>query len=132
MKRAAWGARAAVVCLLLALTIPVLAQEAGSDFVGTVTLRNGQSFSGVIKLAELGVVLGSGVGNLLPGYGQMNLQAGDQQVSIQARDIASIEADWGDGAASTVAASTTGVTSGSAATGASATTGAGASTLGTG
>jgi hypothetical protein len=92
MSHLTWRSGVVLAALLISLSAAV-AQDA-SDFVGTVTLRSGQAYTGVIKLAELGVVLGSGVGNLRDEYGLVKLKTGDQEVAITGRDIKSIDADW--------------------------------------
>ncbi len=80
--------------LLLQLSGRVGAQEAAPLFGGTVTLRSGAALTGAIKVAELGVVLGSGVGSVQTDYGAFRLRAGDGEVTIAGRDVASVDVDW--------------------------------------
>ena len=80
--------------LLIWGCFPAAAQDAAGEFRGTVVLRSGETLSGVIKLAEFGVVLGSGVGSLRQEYGSLRLTTAEGDVTIPARDINIVDADW--------------------------------------
>ena len=84
---------AAVILAALILTTVLFAQET-APLTGTVTLRGGQTLSGVIRIAELGVVPGSGIGTLLAGGGAFTLRVGGEQRSVPAADLAVMEATW--------------------------------------
>jgi hypothetical protein len=83
----------AVLLLGLSWTLVALAQQAG-ELEGTVTLRGGQTLTGKIQLAELGVVEGAGIGNSLPGHGALVVKVGDRTERIAGDDVASIEVEW--------------------------------------
>lgn len=79
--------------LLLALTMAAFAQSAALQ--GTVTLKGGKSLTGEIKVAQVGVLQGSGIGTLLPGMGSLKLKIDDQVVEVKAPEIAAVEITWG-------------------------------------
>lgn len=81
--------------LLLALGSLALAQDA-APLTGTVTLRNGQTLSGIIKAADLGIMDGAGVGTNLSGNGAIKITADGQAQRIPAANIAVVEATWTD------------------------------------
>ena len=68
--------------------------EEATPLMGTVYLRSGQALSGVIRVAELGVVSGAGVGMLLPDHGSFKVQVDDTERSVPAAEVASVEATW--------------------------------------
>jgi hypothetical protein len=86
--------------LLLAMALLCLtaacAQEAAAPFTGTVTLRSGQTLSGTIKAADLGIMDGTGVGTNLSGNGAIKININGQAQRIPAANIASVEATWVD------------------------------------
>lgn len=86
--------------LLLAMALLCLtaacAQEAAAPFTGTVTLRSGQTLTGTIKAADLGIMDGTGVGTNLSGNGAIKININGQAQRIPAANIASIEATWVD------------------------------------
>ena len=81
-----------VAGLLLTLGALSAAQAA---LEGTVTLRGGQTLTGEIKVAQVGVLQGGGIGSLLPDMGSFKLKVGDQVVEVKAADLASAEITWG-------------------------------------
>jgi hypothetical protein len=78
---------------LLACAGTALAQTPALQ--GTVTLRGGKVLTGEIKVAQVGVLQGSGIGTLLPDMGTFKLKVGDQTQEIAAADLASVEIQWG-------------------------------------
>lgn len=81
--------------LLWALCSLALAQE-GAPLTGTVTLRSGQTLSGIIKAADLGIMDGAGVGTNLSGNGAIKITVDGQAQRIPAANIAVVEATWTD------------------------------------
>jgi hypothetical protein len=79
--------------LILLTVSAALAQ--GPALQGTVTLRGGKTLQGEIKVAQVGVVQGSGIGTLLPGMGSFKLKIDDQLQEVKAADMAQIEITWG-------------------------------------
>lgn len=77
----------------LALGVSAFAQEA-SKLEGTVYLRSGQTLSGVIRIAELGVVPGSGIGTLLGGGGAFTVEVDGEDQTVPASDLKMMEASW--------------------------------------
>ncbi|MCK4325100.1 MAG: hypothetical protein KAW89_11250, partial [Armatimonadetes bacterium] len=67
----------------LALGVSAFAQEA-SKLEGTVYLRGGQTLSGVIRIAELGVVPGSGIGTLLGQGGAFTVEVDGEDQTVPA------------------------------------------------
>lgn len=88
--------------LLLALALLALtaacAQEAAAPapFTGTVTFRSGQSLTGIIKAADLGIMDGTGVGTNLSGNGALKITVNGKPERIPAASIATVEATWVD------------------------------------
>ncbi|MGE5532512.1 MAG: hypothetical protein ACM3VW_10400 [Bacteroidota bacterium] len=86
--------------LLLALALLCLtaacAQDAAAPLTGTVTFRSGQTLTGVIKAADLGIMDGTGVGTNLSGNGAIKININGQAQRVPAANIASIEATWVD------------------------------------
>ncbi len=85
-----------LVVLLVGVAVSVCAQteEEALRLMGTVYLRSGQALSGLIRIAELGVVPGAGIGTLLPDGGAFTIQIDDTEHSVAAADLASVEATW--------------------------------------
>ncbi|MEI6502632.1 MAG: hypothetical protein WCP21_16605, partial [Armatimonadota bacterium] len=85
--------------LLLAVALltvtAALAQDA-APLTGTVTFRSGQTLTGIIKAADLGIMDGTGVGTNLSGNGAIKITVNGQAQRIPAASIASIEATWVD------------------------------------
>ncbi len=71
-------------------------QPAPAPLTGTITFRGGQTLSGVIKTADLGVMEGAGIGAGLPGFGNIQILVAGAKQTIPATNIAAIEANWID------------------------------------
>ena len=69
-------------------------EEEVPEVRGTVYLRSGQTLSGVIRLAELGVLPGAGVGTLLPNGGSFKVRVGEVERTVPAAELVSMEATW--------------------------------------
>lgn len=86
--------------LLLAVALFAVTAACAQDAAalsGTVTFRSGQTLSGIIKEANLGILDGSGIGTSLPGNGGIRISVGGAAVQrIPVANIASIEATWVD------------------------------------
>lgn len=78
---------------LLLVASGVLAQAPTLE--GTVTLRGGQTLIGEIKVAQIGVLQGCGIGTLLPDGGFFKLKVGEEEQEIKAADLARVEIEWG-------------------------------------
>ena len=77
----------------LALGVAV-AQEL-PELTGKVTLQNGQTYEGVIEVAEFGVKEGAGIGSdPSMSHGYMSVLVEGQEVKVPFGDIASAEAKW--------------------------------------
>ena len=84
--------------ILLAVAMLVIAGAVyaqGSALEGTVTLRGGKTLTGEIKVAQVGVLQGCGIGTLLPEMGFFRVKVGDKAVEVKAADLASAEVEWG-------------------------------------
>lgn len=81
------------VALLLASV--ALAQQPAT-LTGTITFRSGETLSGVIKAADLGIMDGTGVGTGLNGFGAIKINVNGVKQTIPATSIATIEATWVD------------------------------------
>jgi hypothetical protein len=84
--------------LLLALMFLVSAAAVGAQeaaLEGTVTLRGGKALTGEIKVAQVGVLQGCGVGSLLPDLGFFRVKVGEQAVEVKAAELAVAEVEWG-------------------------------------
>ncbi|NLO06842.1 MAG: hypothetical protein GX131_13540 [candidate division WS1 bacterium] len=85
----------AVTLLTCAMAAGALAAEfAGPRLDGTVTLRSGETISGVILTAQLGIVDGAEIGSRLRdgGYIAVRTEAGER--NIAATDVAAIDVEW--------------------------------------
>ena len=80
-----------VAGLLLTLGALSTAQAA---LEGAVTLRGSKTLTGEIKVAQVGVLQGGGIGSLLPDMGSFKLKVADQVVELKAADLASAEVTW--------------------------------------
>ncbi len=83
-----------VILGTLLLGTAVFAQEGAEPLAGTVYLRGGQVLSGVIRIAELGVVQGSGIGTLLGDGGAFTVRVDGDDYTVRAANLAMLEADW--------------------------------------
>ncbi len=82
-----------VVVATVLLGVSAFAQDTGK-LEGTVYLRSGQTLSGVIRIAELGVVPGSGIGTLLGGGGAFTVEVDGADQTVPASDLKMLEASW--------------------------------------
>ena len=82
-----------VVVATVLLGVSAFAQDIGK-LEGTVYLRSGQTLSGVIRIAELGVVPGSGIGTLLGGGGAFIVEVDGEDQTVAASDLKMMEASW--------------------------------------
>jgi hypothetical protein len=92
------GRRILLICAALTL-LSIAAQAAdyiGPRLEGTGTLRSGQSYSGVILTAWLGLVDGAQIGSNHEDGGYIRIQVGEVEHEVWATDIASIEAEWAE------------------------------------
>ncbi|MEN6303004.1 MAG: hypothetical protein ABFD96_09795 [Armatimonadia bacterium] len=83
-----------VALMLLALTA-ALAQEPAS-LSGTVTFRSGQTLTGVIRSADLGIMEGSGIGTNAGGGGSLKVAINGKPQVVPAANIASVDVTWAD------------------------------------
>ena len=83
-----------VLLSTLVIATTASAQESPEQVKGTVYLRSGQMLSGVIRIAELGVVPGSGIGTLLQQGGAFTIRLGQENRTVAAADLAMLEARW--------------------------------------
>jgi len=85
-----------LVLLMVGVVVGVWAQteEEAAPLMGTVCLRSGQVLSGVIRVAEFGVVPGAGVGMLLPDRGSVVVEVDGTEHTVPAAELASVEAIW--------------------------------------
>ncbi len=70
------------------------ADFAGPKLEGSVTLRSGQTISGVILTAQLGIVDGAEIGSRLRDGGYIAIKIDGEERRIQATDIAAIAVEW--------------------------------------
>jgi len=82
-----------VVVATVLLGVSVFAQDA-NKLEGTVYLRSGQTISGVIRIAELGVVPGSGIGTLLGQGGAFTVDVDGEDQTVPASNLKMLEASW--------------------------------------
>ena len=89
------------ILLTLVLLMVVAASVAHAQIVeevpdirGTVYLRGGQVLSGVIRLGQLGVMPGAGIGTLLPEGGWFTVRVGETERTVPAVELARMEATW--------------------------------------
>ncbi|MFO7946212.1 MAG: hypothetical protein R6V19_05330 [Armatimonadota bacterium] len=82
-----------IAIAVVGLTTCAFAQADGLQ--GTVYLRGGDSFSGNIKVAEMGVMDGSGIGTDLANNGAIAVKTASGSVQrVPADNIATLEATW--------------------------------------
>ncbi len=82
-----------VVVATVLLGVSAFAQDT-SKLEGTVYLRSGQTLSGTIRIAELGVVPGSGIGTLLGQGGAFTVEVDGEDQTVPASDLKMMEASW--------------------------------------
>lgn len=90
--------RSGLVVMLFTMSLLVVASAAVAQtptLEGTVTLRGGQTLTGEIKVAQIGVLQGCGIGTLLPDLGFFKLKIGDEVQEVQAAELARVEIEWG-------------------------------------
>ncbi len=82
--------------LMLIVATFTLCGAAYADGVmqGKVYFKNGDSLTGAIMSAEMGIMDGTGVGSDLTNNGAITVKSGDASVRIAAAEIAVIEATW--------------------------------------
>jgi len=91
MKRTAVIAIAVLVLFVAGVT----AQDAAKEIRGKVYLKGGQTYEGVIRAAEFGVVPGAGIGpNRAMNSDYMAVKVNGDVVKVPVSDIATVEADW--------------------------------------
>ncbi len=83
-----------VLMVTLAAGVAYGQVEGVGPLVGTVYLRSGQVLHGVIRVAELGVVPGAGIGTLLPNRGSFIVDVNGTERMVAADELASMEATW--------------------------------------
>lgn len=88
--------KATLLLLTLTLMASVACAQQPAPLTGTITLRSGETLSGVIKTADLGVMDGAGLGSALNGYGNIQMTVNGVKQTIPATNIASLEATWAD------------------------------------
>ncbi len=87
-------ARPILIALSLLVVAACVAQET-PELTGKVTLMNGQSYEGVIEVAEFGVKEGAGIGtDQSMSHGYMSAMVEGQEVRVPFADVASAEAKW--------------------------------------
>lgn len=87
----------ATALLLGAVVSAATAQEATTPpLTGTVTLRSGQTLSGTIQAADLGIMDGAGIGTNLADNGAIKVVVDGQAQRIPAAEIAIVEVSWQD------------------------------------
>jgi len=84
-----------ILAAVLLLASLALAQEP-ANLAGTITFRSGETLSGVIKAADLGIMDGTGVGTGLNGFGSIKINISGVKQTIPAASIKTIEATWVD------------------------------------
>jgi len=82
----------ATVLLLASLAV---AQQPAT-LTGTITFRSGETLSGIIKAADLGIMDGTGVGAGLNGFGSIKINVNGVKQTVPAASIKQIEATWVD------------------------------------
>ncbi|MBU0608850.1 MAG: hypothetical protein KKI08_13265 [Armatimonadetes bacterium] len=84
-----------ILAAVLLLASLALAQEP-ANLAGTITFRSGETLSGIIKAADLGIMDGTGVGTGLNGFGSIKINISGVKQTIPAASIKTIEATWVD------------------------------------
>ena len=83
------GAALTLVCLAA-----MAADYPGPTLQGTATLRSGETISGVVLTAQLGIVDGAEIGSRLPDGGYFGVMSSGNERDVKATDIASVGVDW--------------------------------------
>ncbi|MGC9318658.1 MAG: hypothetical protein ACP5KN_11575 [Armatimonadota bacterium] len=88
--------RTLAVALLIGLvaTAAAFADVAGPRLEGTATLRGGETITGLIQIAQLGLVEGAEIGSRVPDGGHIAIRSGDGVSKVSATDIAAIDVEW--------------------------------------
>ncbi|MGQ9730867.1 MAG: hypothetical protein ACUVX8_06275 [Candidatus Zipacnadales bacterium] len=80
---------------LLVLLLAAIAVGQDAELSGKVYLQGGQTYEGIIEVAEFGVVDGAGIGTeRSPTNDYLSVQVDGEQVRVPVSDIAIVEADW--------------------------------------
>jgi len=83
-----------LVALSLLMAAACVAQDA-PDMAGKVTLMNGDTYGGVIEVAEFGVKPGAGIGaDSSMSHGYMSVLVDGQEAKVPFAEVASAEAKW--------------------------------------
>jgi len=83
-----------VALLALLAGAACVADYAGPTLDGTVTLRSGETISGIILAAQLGIVDGAEIGSRLRDGGYIAVRVDGDERRIDATEVASIDAEW--------------------------------------
>lgn len=83
-----------VAALTVLCATVALAQYAGPKLEGTATLRSGETISGVVLSAQLGIVDGAEIGSNLADGGYISIAAEGGERDIKATEIASLDVEW--------------------------------------
>lgn len=88
--------RTLAVALLIGLVATAVgfADVAGPRLEGTATLRGGETITGLIQMAQLGLVEGGEIGSRVPDGGHIAIRSGDEVRKVPATDIAAIDVQW--------------------------------------
>ena len=83
-----------VVALTVLCATVALAQYAGPKLEGTATLRSGETISGVVLSAQLGIVDGAEIGSNLADGGYISIAAEGGERAVKATEIVSLDVEW--------------------------------------
>lgn len=84
-----------MAALLVACAVAVVAQDEPPELTGKVYLSGGETYEGVIEMAEFGVVDGAGIGTeRLQSNEYLSVLADGEQVKVPVGDISIVEATW--------------------------------------
>jgi hypothetical protein len=84
-----------IAVLMLTGAVAVAQEDAPAELTGKVTLMGGETYEGVIEVAEFGVVDGAGIGMDRPeSNDHMAVTADGQPTKVPTTEIAAIVADW--------------------------------------
>lgn len=90
-----WSYGVSILLTVALLVVAGAAYAQGAALEGTVTLKGGKTLTGEIKVAQVGVLQGCGIGTLLPEMGFFRVKVGDKAVEVKAADLAAAEVQWG-------------------------------------
>lgn len=79
---------------ILGVIVLCASTSAARDFTGAITLRSGETLTGTIRLAEFGVVFGSGIGTLRQDYGCLRIEVEHETVTLPALELRAVDAAW--------------------------------------